>query len=111
MKGPDSISLQDWSSLYTALTLLHCNVHWAGAGTLQQLLVGLGRLVKQLHKECTCLLVLTTPDGGQLVQLLLDQTCILQGILQAIPNPKGKGKVALLKTCLLVSWIYNSLLI
>lgn len=78
-------------SLHTVLTLLHCNVHWAGAGTLQQFLVGLGRLVKQLHKERARLLILTPPDGGQLVQLLLDQTCILQGILQAIPTPKKEG--------------------
>lgn len=86
----------------TALTLLHGNVHWAGTGTLQQFLVGLGRLVKQLHKERTCLLILTTPNGGQLVQLLLDQTCILQGIFQAIPTPKKEGN-PLKKTCPLIS--------
>lgn len=89
-KGTSSISAG--LVLYTQLTLLHCNVHRAGAGTLQQLLVGLGRLVKQLHEECTGLLILTTPDGRQLVQLLLDQTCILEGVFQAISIPQEEER-------------------
>lgn len=72
------------------LTFLHCDVHGTGAGTLEQLLVGLGRLVKQLHEQCTCLLVFTAPDGRQLVQLLLDQTRILQGIFQSISTPNRR---------------------
>lgn len=72
------------------LTFLHCDVHGAGAGTLEQLLVGLGRLVKQLHEQCTRLLVFTAPDGRQLVQLLLDQTRILQGIFQSISTPNRR---------------------
>lgn len=79
------------------LTFLHRDIHWAGTGTLQQLLIGLGRLVKQLHEECACLLVLTTPDGRQLVQLLLHQAGILQRVFQAIPAPNGRRKEALLK--------------
>lgn len=74
------------------LTLLHRDVHGARAGALEQLLIGLGRLVKQLHKQRTRLLVLTAPDCGQLVQLLLDQPCILQGVFQSISTPKRRGK-------------------
>lgn len=78
-------------------SLLHGNIHRARAGTLQQLLIGLGRLVKQLHEERACLLVFTTSNCRQLVQLLLDQTCIFQRIFQSISTPKGRKKAALLK--------------
>ena len=74
------------------LAFLHRDVHGAGAGTLEQLLVGLGRLVKQLHEQCTRRLVFTAPDGRQLVQLLLDQTCILQGVFQSISTPNRRRK-------------------
>ena len=79
-------------SSWCPLTFLHCDVHGAGAGTLEQLLVGLGRLVKELHEQCAGLLVLTAPNGGQLVQLLLDQTRILQGVFQSISTPNRRRK-------------------
>ena len=73
------------------LTLLHGDVHGARGGTLQQLLIGLGRLVEQLHQERARLLILAAPNCRQLVQLLLDQTRVLQRILQSISTPKGRN--------------------
>lgn len=73
------------SAALPQLTFLHSNVHGAGGGALQQLLVGLGRLVKELHEQSARLLILTPADGGELIQLLLHQAGVIQGILQAIP--------------------------
>lgn len=68
------------------LTFLHSNVHGAGGGTLQQLLVGLGWLVEELHEQSAGLLVLAAPDGGELIQLLLHEASVIQRVLQAIPK-------------------------
>lgn len=67
-------------------TLLHGDVDGAGVGGLQQLLVRLGRLVEKLHQQGARLLVLAPPDGGQLIQLLLHQPGVVQGVLQAVPE-------------------------
>ena len=67
-----------------ARTLLHGDVGGAGVGGLQQLLVGLRRLVEQLDQQSARLLVLAAPDGGQLVQLLLHQAGVIERILQTV---------------------------
>lgn len=74
-----------------ARTLLHCDVHGAGVGGLQQLLVRLSRLVEELHQQRARLLVLAPPDGGQLVQLLLHQSGVVQGVLQTVPARRAEA--------------------
>lgn len=60
-----------------ARTFLHRDVDSARVGGLQQLLVGLSRLVEQLDEQSARLLVLTPPDGGKLVELLLNQAGVI----------------------------------
>lgn len=67
-----------------SLTFLDGHIHGDGRGALQQLLVGLGGLVKQLHQEGTCLLVFAAPNRGELVELLLHQPCVIQGVFEAV---------------------------
>lgn len=73
------------------VTFLHGDVHGAGVGGLQQLLVRLGRLVEELHQQGARLLVLAPPDGGQLIQLLLHQPGVVQGVLQAVPAGRAES--------------------
>ncbi len=67
------------------LTLLHRYVHCAGVGGLQQLLVRLGRLIEELDQQGAGLLIFAPPDSRQLVQLLLHQASIVQGVFKTIP--------------------------
>lgn len=73
------------------VTFLHRDVHGAGVGGLQQLLVRLGRLVEELHQQGARLLVLAPPDGGQLIQLLLHQPGVVQGVLQTVPAGRAQS--------------------
>lgn len=81
-----------------ARTLLHGDVDGAGVGGLQQLLVRLSSLIEELHQQGARLLVLAPPDGGQLIQLLLHQSCVVQGILQTVPAGWG-AEAGQLVTC------------
>lgn len=75
----------------TARTLLHGYVNSAGVGGLQQLLVRLSRLVEELHQQGARLLVLAPPDGGQLIQLLLHQSGVVQGVFQTVPGDRAEA--------------------
>lgn len=79
------------TSLPHARTLLHGDVDGAGVSGLQQLLVRLSRLVEELHQQGARLLVLAPPDGGQLIQLLLHQSGVVQGVLQTVPAERAEA--------------------
>ena len=77
--------------------LLDGQVHLAQARAVvaqcrDHLLVGLGRLVEQLHEQLAGLPVLTTADDGQLVQLLCHHTIVIQGIFQGVPKLTNRPK-------------------
>lgn len=84
-------------------TLLYGDVDGAGVGGLQQLLVRLSRLVEELHQQGARLLVLAPPDCGQLIQLLLHQSSVVQGVLQTVPAETAEA--VRLVTCVQRSFI------
>lgn len=59
-----NMTKQQRNKVCEARTLLHSDVYSARVGGLQQLLVGLSRLVEQLDEQSTRLLILTPADGG-----------------------------------------------
>lgn len=71
--------------VYAGLTLLHGSIHAAGIW-LKELLVGLRWLVEQLDEQGAGFLVFAAADSGQLIQLLLHQTGVIQRILHPVPQ-------------------------
>lgn len=71
--------------------LLHLDVHLVGVGVGNHLLVGLRRLVEQLHEQLARLPVLAAADDADLVQLLGDHARVVERVLQAVAEDHGHG--------------------
>jgi hypothetical protein len=71
--------------------LLHPDVNLGRVVASYHLLVGLRRLVKQLHEQLAGLAVLAPTDHRQLVQLLRHHAVVVQRVFEAIPERSNKS--------------------